>query len=383
MSDWRVRLDPKLKVFKELEEWDKEDWDYVMQNFLIELRRPNGDMYPPATIKGFVTCIQFKLQNFFNKNWSFLTDAGFIRTHQCIDAAMKLSAKEGFHVAPKRARTISLDEEEQLWTEGKFGMSNPKQLVETLLYHLGLHLSLRACGEHRDLVYGERSQLQLVSDVNGEFLLYTERMSKNAQVGVRKAHVEPKITRIYPHGNKERCVIEMYKRYISHRPESFGGKGHEAFYLTPLKTVTSGIWYRCQPMGVHTIETVVKRLLGPTVDPTVRVTNSSLRRTSKTRLLDGGVSKELASMKTGRISDKADRAYIDVRNSERLMSTVLYGAGATPETETAGDRRPQAQAVVKGPADAGGDKACTMSLHQEWGAPVLNFYGPTNVYFTK
>ncbi|PAA85819.1 hypothetical protein BOX15_Mlig004623g1 [Macrostomum lignano] len=100
-------------------------------------------------------------------------------------------------------------------------------------------------------------------------------------------------------------------------------------------------------------------LLLPSVDPTVVVTNS------KRFLLDGGVIKELACMKTGRISDKTDHAYIDVRNDKQMMSSVLYHAVATPKVETAFDRRLQAQAVGKRPADAGVDKASAVSLHQK------------------
>ena len=83
---------------------------------------------------------------------------------------MKRSAREG-NVKPKRrARSITFEEEKMLWENGSFGSSNPQQLLDTLIYFLGLHLSLRACQEHRDLIYGESSQLNVKTASEGEYI---------------------------------------------------------------------------------------------------------------------------------------------------------------------------------------------------------------------
>ncbi len=145
-----------------------------------------------------------------------------------LDTQMKISVRHGCLKEKKRAACISIADEDELWRNGSFGWSSGAQLIRTLIYHLGLHLSLRASQEHRDLEFGHASQLKLcVEQSNTEYLQYVKRISKNHRFGLKCARLEPKVTRIYPisEGEKERCVVALYKKYISHRPESHGRKG--------------------------------------------------------------------------------------------------------------------------------------------------------------
>lgn len=45
--------------------------------------------------------------------------------------------------------------------------------------------------------------------------------------------------------------------------------------------------------------------------------------------MKGGITKEIASLKTGRISEKSDSAYLQAKVFEKDMSKVLYGCEAT------------------------------------------------------
>ena len=90
-----------------------------------------------------------------------------------------------------------------------------------------MHCSLRAANEHYNLEYGLNSQLVLKVENGSKYIVYTERMSKNKQFGLKNAHIEPKITCIYP--NKvfpNRCVVRLYEKFISHRPENHGKTGN-------------------------------------------------------------------------------------------------------------------------------------------------------------
>jgi hypothetical protein len=72
------------------------------------------------------------------------------------------------------------------------------------------------------------------------------------------------------------------------RPETNGHKGNSAFYLSPMKTWTGIIWFSCIPYGLHSIEKTVSRMMsGGGYDGFF--TNTSLRRTARTRLLESGV----------------------------------------------------------------------------------------------
>ena len=132
-----------------------------------------------------------------------------------------------------------------------------------------------------------------------------------------------KSTILYARADKQRCPVKCYKRNVSQRPESNGGKPCEAFYLG-IGNSKNGQWYKSVPLGLHSIQNTTKNLF-KAMDLKGFVSNSSLRRTAQTRLLQGGVQKEIIQKKTGRLSDSADSAYIDRKLFERQMSSVLYG----------------------------------------------------------
>ena len=68
-----------------------------------------------------------------------------------------------------------------------------------------------------------------------------ERVSKNKQYGLKNSRMEPKQTRIYAlPNNPERCIVNLYKKYISHRPETNGGKSCKSFYLAAKSNYTDG-----------------------------------------------------------------------------------------------------------------------------------------------
>ena len=96
-----------------------------------------------------------------------------------------------------------------------------------------------------------------------------------------------------------------------------------AFYLG-IGNSKNGSWYKSVPLGLHSIQNTTKNLF-KAIDLNGFVSNSSLRRTAQTRLLQGGIRKEIIQKKAGRLSDSADSAYIDGKVFEKEMSSVLYG----------------------------------------------------------
>ncbi len=218
LSAWRVRCDGINKVFKPMEEMSLNEMDHCLQYFFAEVRKKDGSLYPPRTMKELAAMIQHHLNYSLKVVASIFKDPCFLNCREALDAAMKASARAGTVKPRKRAAIVTWDMEEEMWTSGAFGYSSPQQLIDTLIYHLGLHLSLRAVQEQRDLEYGCNSQLQLKKDKDGvEFLSYMERTSKCKSFGLNQCRREPKTTTIYPHENQARCIIRLYKTYLSHR----------------------------------------------------------------------------------------------------------------------------------------------------------------------
>ena len=257
---------------------------------------------------------------------SIFIDKEFVSARKSLDAQMKLSARMGMVKPIKKAAIITEEMEQKLWESGALGSSNPKQLLNSLIYFFGLHFSLRAAQEHRDLIFGTDSQITLSKDPNGdEYLNYCERISKNKRFGLKCSRMEPKVTRLYISRDKTRCPIKLYKIYVSHRPESHGKSGCDAFYLTPINNKPSdAVWYKASPLGLHSIQQATKSLTtGLNLD--TFVSNTSLRRTAQNRLLRSGLPTEVIHKKTGRISQSADASYTDASVFEKEMSQSLYG----------------------------------------------------------
>ena len=71
-----------------------------------------------------------------------------------------------------------------LWEKGFLGDSNPKSLLDTMLYLCGVHFALRNGEKHRSL---RLSQFELIQPKDGSTtgsLIYTENYSKNNQGGL-------------------------------------------------------------------------------------------------------------------------------------------------------------------------------------------------------
>lgn len=219
LEEWRIRLDGGNKVFKEFDVMSNEEMDFCFQYFFVEVRKQKGgDLYPPRTLKELAAGLQHYINYTLKQPISIFKDACFLRTREALDASMKFSARQGTVKPTKRSGVVTRDQEEAMWVSGCFGWSSPQQLVDSLIYHLGLHLALRAVKEHRDLEYGPNSQLVLkVNSAGDEFICYTERSSKSKSFGLTQCRREPKMTCIHKNSDAGRCVVGLFKEYISHR----------------------------------------------------------------------------------------------------------------------------------------------------------------------
>jgi hypothetical protein len=318
---WKARLeDDILKIYDDIDYMSASDMNYAMQYFIADVRKKDGSKFPPRTLKEIVAMLQHYCNNNLKRPWSFFKDSEFAEFRRVLDAEMKLSAREGNARPAKRSNIISFEDEEILWTSGALGSSNPRQLLNTLIYLLGTHCALRAASEHRALKFGVQSQLKIECVDGEEVLQYTECVSKAKNFRLKQSRMEHKQTIV--HKNKkqhERCPIEIYKKYLECREDI----ANESFYLTPMNSIKNNIWYKNQPFGIHSIQKVTGNLM-KSIGKTGHFTNTSNRRTAKTRLTLAGIPREISKHKTGHIS-MADEVYIQKDVMEKNMSLAIYG----------------------------------------------------------
>ena len=98
------------------------------------------------------------------KSVNFLEDEVFAKMRSVLDAKMKQLSRQGLGIEKNQADVITTEIEEILWSKGILGCSNPRTLLNTMVYLIGLHFALRAGKEHRNLRFGEESQISLKQD---------------------------------------------------------------------------------------------------------------------------------------------------------------------------------------------------------------------------
>jgi len=330
-TQWKLR-DDMLKVYDDLEYMEASNLSYCLKYFIADVRKRDGSKYPPKTLKGIFAMIQHYINYECGKKWSFFNDEEFIDARNQLDAEMRISAIEGNVKPTKRAENIPISDENELWNKGILGSGTPKQLQETVIYLMGVQFGLRAATEHKALRFGANSQLQLIKENSEEILVYTETVSKCRNYGIKQSRLEPKSVKVYQRKTlKDRCLVNLFKEYVLHRPITDRTEFHLACIVNPKSTA----WYKNQPLGIHSIENVTQTLM-KSLGKDGYYTNTSLRRTAKTRLVEAGVPREVTKKRIGHISN-SDEVYVAQNLMEREMCHIISGEHSISNKQSSSD----------------------------------------------
>lgn len=332
-NEWKTQrnivadADPTLSpIHPSLDEMTKDELNYSLSRFICEIKKKNGDEYPGETLHEIVICMQLHFE-LTNKSYKFLSDPDFLQIKNTLDGQMKHRAKSGLGGQRKQAGIITIEEEEEMWRQGVLGTDNPTKLVNTLLYRIGLNFALRGGQEHRDLKW-KNSQIKLISNKKGEFLRYSEDVSKSNQGGLKHRKVKQKVVDAYENKrDRSRCIVTIFKKYEYHCPPE--DVRPDAFYLRPLSDPKNAIWFAAQPLGRHKLAQVVSNLCKNAGLPGYR-TNHSLRASAATRMFDQQVDEQLICEITGHRSNA-------VRNYKRTSETLKRKVNAVVQGTSTND----------------------------------------------
>ena len=124
-----------------LSTFSQQDFSYALACFVREVKRVDGKDYPPNTLKEIV----IMLQMFLHENglyWKLLDSDAFRAFRNILDNTMKQRTAMGLGVR-KSSDVISIVQEDKLFRDNILGDDEPKKLLQTVIYMLGLHLALR------------------------------------------------------------------------------------------------------------------------------------------------------------------------------------------------------------------------------------------------
>ncbi len=136
---------------KNLSKLTKEEWAFSMARFITEIWKLNREEYPPRMVYQMCVCIQMYLES--NKiHWKILNkqDSKFVDFYYILYNVMKQKCAKGLGKV-QSAEVISKEAENHMWKVGILGEDHPKQLGETVLFLLGIHLALKGGDKHKQL----------------------------------------------------------------------------------------------------------------------------------------------------------------------------------------------------------------------------------------
>ena len=163
-----------------------------------------------------------------------------------------------------------------MWQKGMLGIRSLLQLVQTILYMIGISCAL----------HGFESQFTFQYDSDGvRFLLYREDLgNKTNKGGLKHRKFVAKIVSVYPAEREDRCPVRIFEYYLSRLPV---GRTCNALYLQPLVNYSEGRWYKDSAIGVNKLQKTVKSMW-ERAGLQGFFSNHSLRATSATHMYNAG-----------------------------------------------------------------------------------------------
>jgi len=311
----------RLLVYKNIEEMTLTELNNELKYFFLSVRRQDGERYPPKTIYDIMTMLNFYLNNDLKKKINMFQDDIFKESVKAMNTAMKESARCGLVSGVLASRPISIEDENTLWEAGVLGWNSPKQTLNTAVFLLSIHTSVRGGKELRSWTYGENSPFRFDCRQGKEVLVYCETHGKTYQGTASSMRLDPPKECIIHHNdeNHERCAVCAFKKIIDGRPIKCS---KNSLFLKPLAHKKGNVLFGDQVVGEHTLGNIISTVMAGIPG---RYTNHSTRKTAPTRLYHGKIEEQIIQEQT-RHRSLVVRKYKETSDEQlREKSSVIYG----------------------------------------------------------
>lgn len=271
---------------------------------MTEVRRQDGNPYPPRTIHQLLAALQRKMLEDNPDAPKFLDrhDVRFRMLLRTCDSVYRGLHSEGVGAQVKHAAIFSVEEETTLWETGVLGDSNPTSLQRAVFYYIGKVCCVRGEDEQRKL-----GPSQFLRAENPDSYMYVEHGSKNRSGGLAQLRQENKCVSFYSLPEEApRCLVYFMDRYLDKLPKF--AFDNDVLYCRPMvKAPLEGPWYHPVPVGRNKLASMVKQMCEDAHIPPC--TNHSLRATGATTLFQVSVPELFIQKTTGHKSLESLRTY--------------------------------------------------------------------------
>ena len=316
------------------------DLDKYISKFLLSVRQKNGQEYEPVTLRSMLSSFERYLKR-HNYGTSLISGYEFDTSRKVLKSKQKDLKKQGLGNKPKAADAISDGDIDLLYECKQLGINTPESVLNTLWLNNTKHFGMRGgAAEHRALCWGD-IQLCFDSEMNAEYLEYSERQTKT-RTGVDVRDTRKSKPRMYATAVPGRCPIECYKFYADRRPADFCNPDHP-FYLAIVtnkrEPQLNEQWFLRLPVGRNKLNTIMKEMAKKADLPDrefKRFTNTSVRKHLCQKLLENNIPDSQAIHITGHKNPQSLNNYRQLTNKQKhCMSTLLANSksAAIPTSE--------------------------------------------------
>ena len=314
---------------REIENIDANDLDVLIANFLLQVRKKDGEQYEPTSLRSFVSSFDRYLRK---KDYSSTIMEGkeFRKTKEVLVAKQKELKKEGKGNKPNAARMLTDEEVDILYGQDLLGCSSSEALINTIWLNNTQFFGLRGCQEHRDMRWGDVERKE-TADGTG-FLEYSERQTKTRTGADPKDSrtVKPKMFAVV---GSERDPVRAYDIYASKRPDDLKTPD-SPFYLAinhTTKAVNTKPWFKSAPMGVNKLKSLMKTMAEKAGLDAKNLTNHSGRKRMIQKLNDEGVPPTHIMQISGHKNVQSLNNYSTLsERQQKNISNILSGYPGVP-----------------------------------------------------
>ncbi|XP_060572336.1 zinc finger MYM-type protein 3-like [Ruditapes philippinarum] len=229
-----TKQEPGYPIPVEIEQFRSyAEMDFWLQRFICEIKRKNGEFYPPTTLQNIAAGLQRYLRNEKSMHVNFFKtdDPVFTEFRRTLDSRMRELTNEGIGIEVKSADAVTEEDEACLWGSGVFSVDNAKGLSNAVFFYNGKVFGLRG-GDEQIGLQAEQFITGYDSAIKRRFVKFLPRIRKNTQGGLKQSKKAASLMQPIIHYDQEKensySIYKIYESYLNLIPR----RGN--FYRKPL-----------------------------------------------------------------------------------------------------------------------------------------------------
>ena len=306
--------------------------DGLLSRFFMESVKRNGEPYEPDCLSTIHRSFKRHLEG---KGYpvNILVDDNFKTSRKVLAARRKELRKQGLGGKPNAARELTKEEEDMMFSGNYFSTNDAAGLQRGLWYMIAINCGFRGNDESKKLRWGDIVSVEESSTERAHLVWVKERGTKTRDGRESETARQIRGTLYATGGN--RCPIQWYKMFASHRPDAMKAVGSPFFLgIDHSKKSTDTLWYLCKGMGINSLSKILPNAKKQFQFPG-NISNHSVRKTGIGRLLDANIPEIYVAQHSGMKNTDSLTSYKSANKDCQIRMSDILNNNWEPESQVA------------------------------------------------